>query len=101
VTRNVGVWDDDAAILLSAEHTVRGKQQIKEFTTRSRTDPNFSIDWTVKGADVSASGDMGFTYGVGTITRSDENGKVVETASPYLVVWKKNPAGEWKCIIEN
>lgn len=94
-------WDDDAIILLSADKKIRGMDEIKEFTKRSRTDPNFQINWEVGGAEVSPSGDFGYTYGSGSVTRTGENGEPVTVTNPYLVVWKKQTDGNWKCVIEN
>lgn len=94
-------WDYDAIILLSADKKIQGMNEIKEFTKRSRTDPNFQINWKVEGADISSSGDLGYAYGSGSVTRTDENGEPITVTNPYLVVWKKQTDGTWKCVIEN
>ena len=93
-------WTEDAKILMSADKTIEGMDQIKKFTTQARTDPNFEISWEVLGADVSISGDMGFTYGIGKVTRTKENGDLMTMTKPYLAAWKKQPDGKWKCVIE-
>ena len=94
-------WTDDAKILLSADHTVQGMEEIKNFTIQARKDPNFEISWEVQGADVSISGDMGYTHGIGKVIRSNENGDLMTMTKPYLSVWKKQADGKWKCVIEN
>lgn len=93
-------WHEDAMMLLSTEKTVKGIAEIKEFTTASRKDPNFSITWSVKGGQLSPDGMLGYTHGVGTITRSDNNGNAMSQTNPYLCVWKKDLQGQWKLIIE-
>lgn len=93
-------WLEDSKMLLSANKTLNGLSQIKEFTTQVRTDPNFEISWEAQGADISASGEMGYTYGVGKVTRTGENGEPITITNPYLVVWKKQPDGQWKGVIE-
>jgi ketosteroid isomerase-like protein len=94
-------WSEDALILVTPDYTVTGKQQIKEFTSRNRKDPNFQIGWEPTDAMVSKSGDMGYTYGIGSVTRTDEKGKPITVTKPYLVVWEKDDEGKWKCVIEN
>jgi len=94
-------WTDDAKILLSADKTLSGLEEIKQFTTNVRTDPNFELKWEAKGADISESGKMGYTYGIGKVTRTGEDGKSISIESPYLIVWEKQPNGSWKCVIEN
>jgi len=94
-------WTDDAKMLLSADLTVSGIDQIKKFTTQARTDPNFEISWEVQGVDISKSGKMGYTFGIGKVTRTGENDELITMANPYLIVWEKQSDGKWKCVIEN
>lgn len=93
-------WTDDAKILLSTDKTISGLEQIKQFTTKARTDPNFEISWEVQGADISKSGKMGYTYGIGKVTRTGDNGEPFSMENPYLIVWEKQAGGRWKCVIE-
>jgi ketosteroid isomerase-like protein len=93
-------WTDDALILLTPEKTLRGIEQIKAFTVASRKDPNFEISWEIEGGEVSPSGEFGYTYGVGRVTRTGEDGKPFTSVNPYLIVWEKQPDGRWKCVVE-
>ena len=94
-------WTDDAKVLISADWTIDGIDQIKPFTINARKDPNFAITWSATGADISPSADMGYTYGIGSVTRSDENGNPVTQTKPYLIVWEKQRDGSWRGVIEN
>ncbi|MGB5355390.1 MAG: DUF4440 domain-containing protein [Eudoraea sp.] len=94
-------WEDEAIILMSVDVTLKGIDQIKRFTTQARTDPNFEISWEVQGAEVSEKGEMGYTYGIGKVQRTNEAGELIITTKPYLTVWKKLTDGTWKCKIEN
>ncbi len=94
-------WENDAIILMSADMTIKGIDQIKGFTTQARTDPNFEISWEVQGAEVSEKADMGYTFGIGKVQRTSSTGEIISTTKPYLSVWKKQSDGTWKCIIEN
>ncbi len=94
-------WEDEAIILMTADMTIKGIDPIKRFTTQARTDPNFEISWEVKGAEVSEEADMGYTYGIGKVQRTSSTGELISTTEPYLIVWRKQSDGTWKCIIEN
>jgi ketosteroid isomerase-like protein len=94
-------WTDDAKILLTSDRTISGMEQIKQFTTKVRTDPNFKVSWKAQGASISRSGEMGYTYGIGKVTRTGENGKPSSVEKPYLIVWERQTDGNWKCVIEN
>lgn len=93
-------WSENAKMLMSADFTLKGHEEIKQFTIKVRQDPNFSINWTASGADVSPDGQMGYTYGIGEMTRTGEDGKVTTLKQPYLTVWKKQSDGSWKGVIE-
>jgi ketosteroid isomerase-like protein len=94
-------WEDEAIMLMSADMTLKGIEQIKRFTTQARTDPNFEISWEVQGAEVSEKADMGYTFGIGKMQRTSSTGELISTTKPYLIVWRKQSDGTWKCIIEN
>lgn len=94
-------WEDEAIILMSVDMTLKVIDQIKRFTTQARTDPDFEISWEVQGAEVSEKADMGYTYGIGKVQRTNEAGELITIIKPYLTVWKKQTDGTWKCKIEN
>ena len=52
--------------------------------------------WTPSFADVSISGDLGYTYG--TYELREKTGKLVEKGN-YARVWKK-VLGDWKLVID-
>ncbi|MDX1407749.1 MAG: DUF4440 domain-containing protein [Saprospiraceae bacterium] len=93
-------WTEDAIMIVSGRPPLYGKARILERVRRSRQDPNFAISWSVEGGAVSASGDMGYTYGSGSITMTGDNGKPVTATEPYLVVWRKGADGKWRGVIE-
>ena len=93
-------WEDEGIMLMSADMTLKGIDQYKKFTTQVRTDPNFEISWEVQGAEVSEKADMGYTFGIGKVQRTSSTGELISTTKPYLIVWRKQPDGTWKCIIE-
>lgn len=94
-------WTNDAKLLLSKDQIITGMDQIKKFTTQARTDPNFEISWEALGVNISKSGEMGYTYGIGKVVRTGENGEKITLEYPYLVVWERQPDGNWKGVIEN
>lgn len=57
--------------------------------------PGFSLAWSPATADVSASGDMGYTAGSYELN-FEQNGSPVVTVGKYLTVWKRQADGSWK-----
>ena len=52
------------------------------------------------GADISSSGDMGYTYGTYEFASSDRNGKPVVDHGKYTTIWKKQKDGSWKVVLD-
>jgi len=53
--------------------------------------------WQPEAADVSSSGDVGYSYGLYRLENKDEGGKA-ETGN-YLRIWKKQ-GGTWKVVVD-
>ena len=70
-----------------------GGAAIRKAFTAMTSMPGFSVAWTPTKADVSATGDIGYTAGTYemTMTGVSEKGK-------YVTVWKKQSSGEWKAM---
>ena len=93
-------WADDALMLFSGgTRRAAGKDEIRDYVTRMRSDPGFSITWNVEGGGVAESGELGYTYGVGRVTFSAEEG-TQEAEANYLAVWRRDPDGTWRVVVD-
>jgi len=54
-----------------------------------------SLSWQVTAADISASGDLGYTYGVFEF----KSGSAASEHGSYVHVWKKHN-GKWKVVLD-
>lgn len=59
-------------------------------------DPSFKISWKTLHAEVSASGEIGFTSGTYEDSFIGPDGKLVNETGKYLCVWRKGIDGKWK-----
>ena len=55
------------------------------------------LAWKVSGAAVSASGDLGYTYGIAQLERGQ--GRPPET-SAYVRIWRLSGKGGWKAVLD-
>ncbi len=92
-------WADDAKIYAGSGPPIAGKDAIRSFITRNRSQPGFSITWEPTDAIVSRNGDLVITMGTGRISMIDGAGKKVARRTSYGSVWRKVD-GEWKCAVE-
>lgn len=83
----------DASVYAPGMPISTGAAAIKASFTEMNAMPGFSIAWTPAKADVTTSGELGYTSGAYKMTAggTTENGK-------YLTVWKKVPGDTWKVM---
>ena len=72
-----------------------GKDAIQGEWKQLLSDPNFKINWTVETAEVSKSGDLGYTRG--SFEGSQGENKL---SGSYATMWKKGKDGKWKVAVD-
>jgi ketosteroid isomerase-like protein len=63
-------------------------------------DKNNRLLWTPVGADISSSGDLGYTYGTFEFHAKDKEGKPVVQYGKYTSIWKLQKDGSWKVVLD-
>jgi len=87
---------DEEATILRGDRLVKGKVEIG----KQYLNPKYktaTLKWWPDFVDVSASGDLGYTYGHYIWTSTDSSGKKVEHKGIFHTVWKKRD-GKWKFV---
>lgn len=75
---------------------LNGKEAIrKEYASFPKDD---KLEWSPDFADVSASGDLGYTYGKYTYTSVDSLGHVTKSDGIFHTVWKRQSDGKWRFV---
>lgn len=63
-------------------------------------DKNNRLIWTPVGADISASGDLGYTYGNYEFHSKNKQGKETVDYGKYTSIWKRQKDGSWKVVLD-
>lgn len=102
IDRICDFWTEDAVLynLFGSGRRVAGKDIIREFVIKSRSQPGRSLKWTPIEAFVTMFGDVGCTKGTYEVVLPGEDGRPVTRNGEYFNVWKKSGSGQWKCAIE-
>ncbi|MFN8207025.1 MAG: DUF4440 domain-containing protein [Bacteroidales bacterium] len=87
----------DSGIVSRRDTLLQGKETIRKFYTE-RNKPGVSLKWTPDFIDVSASCDLGYTYGKFSYSVTDSTGKVNESKGYFHTVWKKQKDGSWRFV---
>jgi ketosteroid isomerase-like protein len=89
---------DDGVALGNGAAPVVGKVAIARSTTWSAKD--YQLSWTPTDAAMGPSGDMGYTWGHFEGRSKDANGNPVTTSGRYITIWRKQPDGGWKVVLD-
>jgi ketosteroid isomerase-like protein len=95
----VEFFAENGAMLPAGRPLVRGKQDIQNLMNPSFEDQSFSLVWEPTEADISASGDLGYTIGRYESTAAAADGTTT-TLGKYVTIWKKQPDGSWKVVVD-
>jgi ketosteroid isomerase-like protein len=61
--------------------------------------PGFGLEWQATGAEVAASGDIGYTIGTFELT-AEQDGTAMLTEGKYVTIWHKQADGSWKLQVD-
>jgi ketosteroid isomerase-like protein len=88
----------DNGVLLRPNHKpIIGKDSVSGSMNKNN---KVTIKWAPLFADVSISGDLGYTYGTYTSTTMAK-GQTVTSSGTYVTIWKKDKEGIWKFVLDS
>ena len=90
---------EDAVTLSNGEAPVHGRPAIARQATWKAKD--YQLQWTATEAVMSPSGEMGYTWGHYESHSRDADGNTKVTSGRYLTVWRKEPDGSWKVVLDS
>ena len=92
-------YADDAVEVPNGAPIITGKINIAK-TMGFLDDKNNHLTWAPVGADISASGDLGYTYGTFEFSAVGKDGKPLVEHGKYTSIWKKQSDGSWKVVLD-
>jgi uncharacterized protein (TIGR02246 family) len=98
--KTVSFYADDAQVMPPNSPVLQGKEAARGMWKAMFAVPGFGGGWKATKSEVAKSGDLGWTTGPYEITETDASGKPMTDKGKYLVVWKKQADGTWKCVAD-
>jgi ketosteroid isomerase-like protein len=101
MSRQVGMkkafleYIDDEGVLLRQNHIPIVGADAIDFLS-GINDTRFTMTWQPSKAEISSSGDLGFTYGIYELKAEDTVYK-----GTYVSIWKKQDDGSWKFVLDS
>lgn len=93
---------DEVTTLRPDSPVIRGKDPFVERWAALLANPKMKITWEPELAEVSASGELGYTVGSYEITATNGLG-IASTAGTgkYVTIWRKQADGSWKVVFDS
>jgi len=86
--------ENDGVLLRPNHPPIVGADAI-DFLSQS-ADTAYTLTWSPSAADVSQSGDLGYSYGTYTLQMRD-----TALYGTYVSIWKKQDDGKWKFVLDS
>jgi ketosteroid isomerase-like protein len=78
----------------------RGREEVRAAWAPLFEGPEAPLVWEPVRAEVSASGNLGYTIGVYLRRERAEDGSTVERSGNYVSIWRLHPDGSWKAVVD-
>jgi ketosteroid isomerase-like protein len=89
---------DSAVILQRGSYPIAGREVIR--ASHSDEAGPSPLRWEPYFADMAASGDFGYTLGNYQYIYKDSSGAEKISYGHYVTIWKKQPDGNWKYVLD-
>ena len=93
-------YADDAIMMPPGENVCKDKTSREASIKKMFTIPGVSLRFQSTKVEVSHMGDLGYALGVYQWSQKDSKGKDYHETGKYCETWKKQPDGNWKCIVD-
>lgn len=100
IEQTLSYWSDDAVCLFPGQPKITGKEEIRQMLKATSSIPGFEVSWEPKEAFVSMSGDFAYVLAQNYFRNLDSLGNTNTTFNKGIEIWKKQPNGEWKCVVD-
>jgi ketosteroid isomerase-like protein len=87
------------AVLLRGDYLIVGKKDLRDYFLNHPSEVDDEhLSWKPDFVDVSASGDLGYSYGHFTYSYTDSLGSIVKNEGVFHTVWKRQSDGSWRFV---
>ena len=89
---------DSTAVLLRAGNYPIAGNAARRFIQQGQ-DSSYTLTWEPVAAELSSSGDIGYTYGIYTVQMKNMPTDKADKGT-YVTIWKKQAGGSWKFVLD-
>ena len=91
--------DDSVILMRQQQFPIVGKNELAKHYLNHENEKT-PLKWTAVKAEVSPDGQLGYTFGKWEYKDIDKTGKEISSYGNYVTIWKKQPDGSWKYVLD-
>ena len=103
-SKQVDAWlafyTDDAVVLPPNDQVAIGKDAIRKPVAEMLAMPGLALSWHPTKVEVARAGDLAYLTGAYELSFNEAGGKAATDQGKLVEIWKKQPDGSWKCIVD-
>ena len=88
--------DEDVILMRDKQYPILGIKELKEYYSKIKN-RNVQLEWSPVKAEISKSGEFGYTFGNWIYSTKDSKDTVYGN---YVTIWKKQKDGSWKFVLD-
>jgi ketosteroid isomerase-like protein len=92
----VSFFAPDGSMISQGVGEIHGHVEIQGAMEEAFADPTYQLTWEPLRAEVSRSGDLGYTVGRYTSSRVGNLGQSIRSSGMYVTIWRRQADGSWK-----
>jgi uncharacterized protein (TIGR02246 family) len=94
-------YADTAEMFTPNAPAASGKDAVQKLCAGMLALPGFALSFAPSKVEVARSGDLAYETGEYEMTVNDKKGKPQTVKAKYVVVWGKQPGGNWKALVDS
>ncbi len=96
----VSYFSENGSMVPQNRPPITGHDAIRKAMTPAFADPNFSLHWKPRRAEILIPGDLGYTTGAYERKAMNNEGKLITGHGTYVSIWRRQADGSWKIILD-
>ena len=92
-------FTEDGAMIREGVGEIRGREAVQA-AVAALDNPGVSLTWEPSRAEISGSGDLGWTTGTYVSRATAPDGTEVEGTGWYVSIWRLQSDGSWKVVMD-
>ena len=97
----VAYFAPNGSMLSDTSKPTTGLTEIRAAMKAAFDDSSFSLRWHPTKSEMMIPGVIGYTVGKYVRLRKNKEGKIMKWIGTYSTIWKKQPDGSWKIVMDS